>query len=155
MKFNLPSLLSDNSSLQSRSSTGLNNIFDSFLSDSWSQLPRSLLSREAKIVPQLDASETDSHYYLELDLAGMNKKDINLKVDNNILTIKGKRELDTERKDDMFYIRERFYGDFQRSLSLPIGLDTNKIDADFQNGVLTIKIPKTSITSTKNINIKG
>lgn len=99
-------------------------------------------------------SETNSHYTVELDIPGVKKEDININVDNNILTIKGKKEMDEEHKDSNYYSRERFYGDFRRSMSLPSGVNTDKIDADFKNGVLTIKMPKDKITSAKNIEIK-
>jgi len=131
-------------------------MFDDFFNNFENQSPRSLLSRnEQDVYPQLDVSETNSHYCLELDLPGIDKKDVDIKVDNNILTIKGTKELDKENKDNNFYTRERFYGDFQRSLDLPANVNIDTIAADFKDGVLTIKIPKTEISSAKTIDIKG
>jgi HSP20 family protein len=64
-------------------------------------------NREPRFYPQLDVSETNSNYHISLDLPVVNKKDIDVKIDNNILTIKGKKEFDKEHKDNNFYTRER------------------------------------------------
>ena len=153
MSFDLPSL---RSMFQPSRRTNIDNMFEDFFNKFEHQTPQSLLSkREQGFYPQLDISETNSNYFLELDLPGVNKKDVSIKVDNNILTIKGKKELNKERKDNNFYTRERFYGDFQRSLSLPAGVDTDAIDADFKDGVLLIKISKVNTTNSKIIDIKS
>lgn len=118
--------------------------------------PHSLITREEQeFYPQLDVSETESHYCLEMDLPGVTKENIDIKVDNKVITIKGKKELNKEQKDGNFYARERFSGNFQRSFFLPLGVDADKIDASFKDGVLTIKAPKTDISNTKTIEIKG
>ena len=155
MTFDLPSLRSFFNPSR-RSSTDVDLMFDDFFNNFENQFRHSLLSRkEQEFCPQLDVSETNSHYCLELDLPGVDKKDVDIKVDNNILTIKGKKELDEEHKGSNYYSRERFYGDFRRSMSLPSGVNTDKIDADFKNGVLKIKLPKTEVSSTKTIDIKS
>jgi HSP20 family protein len=154
MAFDLPSLRSVFSPSR-RSSTDIDNMFDGFFNNFENQFRRSLLSRnEIDFYPLLDVSETDSYYTVDLDIPGVKKEDINVNVDNNILTIRGKKEMDKERKDSNYYSRERFYGDFRRSMALPSGVNTDKIDADFNNGVLTIKMPKDKATSAKTIEIK-
>ena len=135
--------------------TNIDTLMDDFFNFS-NQFPRSLLTREEQdFYPQLDISEANSHYCLEIDLPGVSKKDVDIKVDNNIITIKGKKELNKEHKDSNFYTRERFCGNFQRSLSLQLGINADKIDATFKDGVLTIKAPKTDISNTKTIEIKS
>lgn len=154
MAFDLPSLRSVFHPSR-RSSTAIDNMFDDFFSNFENQFRNSLLSRnETDFYPLLDVSETNSHYTVELDIPGVKKEDININVDNNILTIRGKKEMDKDHKDSNYYSRERFYGDFTRSMTLPSGVDTDKIDADFNNGVLIIKMPKDKATSTKTIEIK-
>lgn len=154
MAFDLPSLRSVFSPSR-RSSTDIDNMLDDFFNNFENQFRRSLLSRnEIDFYPLLDVSETNSHYTVELDIPGVKKEDININVDNNILTIRGKKEMDKDHKDSNYYSRERFYGDFTRSMALPSGVNTDKIDADFNNGVLTIKMPKNKATSTKTIEIK-
>lgn len=151
MAFDLPSL---RSVFQPSTSTrtDIDHLFDDFEN----QFRRSFLLRNEKgFYPLLDVSETNSHYTVELDIPGVKKEDINISVDNNILTIKGKKEIEEEHKDNNYYSRERFYGDFNRSMTLPSGINADKIDADFNNGVLTIKVPKAKVTNTRTIDIKG
>jgi len=154
MTFNLPSLKSAFRPTRG-ARADIDNLIDDFFNLS-NRLPRSLLTNEVQdFYPQLDISDTNSDYCLEMDLPGVKKEDVDIKVDNNIITIKGKKVLDTERKDDNFYSRERFYGNFQRSLTLPLGIKADKIDATFKDGVLTIKAPKTDVSSTKTVEIKN
>jgi HSP20 family protein len=112
-------------------------------------------NREPRFYPQLDVSETNSNYHISLDLPGVNKKDIDVKIDNNILTIKGKKEFDKDHKDNNFYTRERFYGDFQRSINLPSDADTDKVETSFKDGVLQIMVSKSTDSHVKSIEIKG
>ena len=92
--------------------------------------------------PRIDVSETDDEYKIEAELPGINQKEIDVKIDNNILTIKGKKEDTKEKKDKNYHLRERYYGTFQRSISLPSNIESDKIDASFKNGVLHIVVPK-------------
>jgi HSP20 family protein len=134
--------------------TSIDNLVNDFFNFD-NRYPRSLLTmEEQEFYPQLDVSETDSHYCLEMDLPGVTKENIDIKVDNNVITIKGKKELNKEQKDGNFYTRERFSGNFQRSFFLPHGVDADKIDASFKDGVLTIKAPKTDSSTAKAIEIK-
>jgi HSP20 family protein len=129
---------------------------DDFFYDLERRVPHfSSSNREPRFYPQLDVSETNSNYHISLDLPGVNKKDIDVKIDNNILTIKGKKEFDKEHKDNNFYARERFYGDFQRSINLPSYADTDKVDTSFKDGVLQIMVSKSTDSHVKSIEIKG
>ena len=155
MTFDLPSLRSVFQPSRS-TRTDTDNMFDYFFNDFENPFRRSLISRNIKdFYPLLDVSETNSHYTVELDIPGVKKEDINISIDNNILTIKGKKEIDEEHKDSNYYSRERFYGDFNRSMTLPSGINVDKIDADFNNGVLIIKVPKDKVTNTRTIDIQG
>ncbi|CAN0592568.1 unnamed protein product [Ectocarpus sp. 12 AP-2014] len=154
MAFNLPSLRSVFHPSR-RSDADIDYIFNDFFDSFENQFKRSFLTKnEQDFFPLLDVSETNSNYTVELDIPGVKKEDININVDNNILTIKGKKEMDKERKDSNYYSRERFYGDFKRSMSLPSGVKTDKIDASFKDGVLTIRMPKEKSASVKTIDIK-
>ncbi len=93
-------------------------------------------------VPRVNTREGDDAYYIEVDLPGVKKEDININVDNDTLTISGERKVSDEHKDDNFYKIESVYGKFERSFSLPEDVDTDKIEAEHKNGVLEIKIPK-------------
>lgn len=105
-------------------------------------------------VPKLDVSESDSEYYVELDLPGLTKEDIDIKVDNNILTIRGKKEVKKEVDDRNFHMRERAYGEFNRSLTLPSNTKLDSIDASFKDGVLQIKLDKKETDTSKKIEVK-
>jgi len=153
MTFNLPSL---KSAFQptTHQRGDIKNLLDDFFYDSERRVPYfSSPSKETGFCPQLDISETNSDYNILFDLPGVSKKDIDLKVDNNILTIKGKKEFDKEHKDNNFYIRERFYGDFHRTINLPSDANTEQINTNFKDGVLQITVSKSSDSHVKAIEI--
>jgi len=93
-------------------------------------------------IPVVNTREADDAYYIEVELPGVKKEDINIDVNENTLTISGERKISQEHKDDNFYKVESVYGKFERSFSLPEDVDTDKIEASSKNGVLEIKIPK-------------
>ena len=93
-------------------------------------------------IPTVNTREADNAYYIEVDLPGVSKDDINIDVDDNTLTISGVRKVKEEHKDDSFYKIESVYGKFERSFSLPEDVNSDKIEAKHNNGVLEIKIPK-------------
>ena len=103
--------------------------------------------------PRIDISETDGEYKIEAELPGINQKEIDVKIDNNILTIKGKKEDVKEEKEKNYHLRERYYGAFQRSISLPNNIEPEKIKARFENGVLNISVPKSDKRTPKKIEI--
>ena len=98
--------------------------------------------RDLAFTPTVNTREGDDAYYIEVDLPGVKKEDINIDVDDNTLTISGERKLKEEHKEDNFYKVESVYGKFERAFSLPEDVDTEKIEAEHKNGVLEIKIPK-------------
>lgn len=111
------------------------------------QFSKLLNNQEAKandvaFIPTVNTREADDAYYIEVDLPGVSKDDINIDVDDNTLTISGVRKVKEEHKEDNFYKVESVYGKFERSFSLPEDVDTDKIEAKHNNGVLEIKIPK-------------
>jgi len=83
----------------------------------------------------------------------MNQNNIDVKLENNILTIKGKKVIENEDKEKHYYIRERTYGEFQRSISLPTNINEDKIEANFKDGVLAVKIPKKNDKNIKKVSI--
>lgn len=107
--------------------------------------------------PRIDVSETDSEVRITAEMPGMEEKDIELLLDGDVLTIRGEKrsEADENGKDRQF--SERFYGRFERCLSLNAEIDKDKVDASFKSGVLTITVPKTETpqTSAKRITIRS
>ena len=108
-------------------------------------------------VPAVDFVEHDDAFEMTADLPGLDEKNIELKVANGVLTIKGEKTEDKEEKEGDFHMRERRFGSFERSFHLPEIVDTDKIEASFKHGVLTLKMPKTAEAQkqVKKIEVKG
>lgn len=134
----------------------IENIFAEFFND-FNRPSSSLLSEtvRASLLPRLNISETDNKYFIEAELPGVKQSDLELKLDNNILVIKGKTEESKESKERNYFTRERYYGSFQRSLTLPNNINENDITANFKDGILNIEITKKLENSTKNIEVKA
>jgi HSP20 family protein len=96
----------------------------------------------AAMAPSIDVSETESELKIEADLPGVDQKDVDVMISDNILTIKGEKKTETEEKKKDFHLVERSYGSFSRSLALPFAVDPNQAKATFKNGVLSISLPK-------------
>ena len=144
----LPKLRSKSESIRTRDS-----VFDDLFNELYS-LPTSFLSKSGvDLSPRIDISETDAAYKIEAELPGINQKEIDVKIDNNILTIKGKKEDIKEEKEKNYHLRERYYGAFQRSISLPNNIEPEKIKASFENGVLNISVPQNDKRTPKKIEI--
>lgn len=92
--------------------------------------------------PAVDITESDKAYEIKAELPGMDDKNIEVKVTDGALTIKGEKQEEKEEKKKNFYLHERRFGSFERRFPLPEGVDANKIDASFAKGVLTVTLPK-------------
>ncbi|QHI69554.1 Hsp20/alpha crystallin family protein [Tichowtungia aerotolerans] len=98
---------------------------------------------QASVVsPRFDVSETEDAIVIEAELPGMDEKDVELTLQDNILTIKGEKKREEETQKKNCYISERSYGHFQRSLQIGSNMDADKVDASFKKGILTVLIPK-------------
>ena len=108
-------------------------------------------------VPAVDLVERDNAFEMHADLPGLDEKDIEVMVANGVLTIKGEKEENKEEKKEDFHMRERRFGSFERALRIPDGVDTDKIEAAFKKGVLTVMLPKTADSQkpVKKIEVKG
>ena len=84
---------------------------------------------------------------VKAELPGMERKDITLNLEKNVLTLKGERRFEKEAKDENYHRIERSYGSFQRSIPLPAAVDDSKVDASFRDGLLNIVLPKTEKSS--------
>jgi HSP20 family protein len=104
-------------------------------------------------VPEMDLVETDGHYLLKADLPGMKQDDVALEFNDGTLTISGERRAEYERKDQGFFRLERSFGKFSRALTLPDGVDPDKIEAEFHDGVLEVRIPKPEERKPRRIDV--
>lgn len=115
--------------------------------ESASLLPEYWSRRE--LIPQLDVVEDDKAFQVNIELPGMDEKDVDVTLSDRVLTIRGEKKEDKETKEKDFYRRERAYGSFRRSIEIPAAVDTSKIEASFSKGVLKIILPKTKEAQEK------
>jgi HSP20 family protein len=97
--------------------------------------------------------DEDDRVVIKAELPGVDKKDIAVDLKDRVLTLSGERAYDNEGKEENYYRRERAYGKFQRVFSLPADVDSDKINADFKDGLLIIEVPKPEKKKPKNITI--
>ena len=104
-------------------------------------------------VPAMDLVETDDHFVLRADLPGLDEGDVAIEVHDDVLTLSGERTYEHEGKKDGFYRLERGSGRFERSLTLPEGVDADQIAATFDKGVLEVRIPKPEQRKPRRVQI--
>ncbi len=104
--------------------------------------------------PAVDLDEHEKEYILTAELPGLKEDDISISMKDNVLTLHGEKKYETEEKNDNRYYRERQFGKFQRMIRFDSDIDSEKIDANYTNGVLTIHLPKTKETMHKEIPVK-
>ena len=104
-------------------------------------------------LPAMDLVETDEHFVLRADLPGLTENDVNIELEDNVLTVSGERKTEQEDKREGFYRVERSFGQFRRSLTLPEGVDAEGISANFDKGVLEVRIPKPEERKPRRIEI--
>jgi len=103
--------------------------------------------------PAVDIYETENEIILKAEVPDIDQKDINLRVESNNLILEGERKLKEEAKKENYYLVERSYGKFKRSFTLPSTVDTEKISAEYNRGVLKVTLPKKEETRSKQISI--
>jgi HSP20 family protein len=114
----------------------MNRLFDRFFES------RAANGTARRWIPAMDLVETDDHLVLRGDLPGMSEDDIEIEIKDNVLTVSGERKAESEEKGEGYHRVERAFGSFSRSLTLPQGVDVDQVDAEFDKGVLEVKIPK-------------
>jgi HSP20 family protein len=106
-------------------------------------------------VPPVDIFENDKHeLVLKAELPDLNREDIDIRVENNALTLSGQKKAESEVHEDRYHRIERTYGHFSRTFSLPPTVDTGKIAAEYKNGVLTVKLPLREEARPKQIQVQ-
>jgi len=104
-------------------------------------------------IPAMDLVETEDHFVLKADLPGVAESDVNIELESNVLTISGERKTEHEAKKDGYYRLERTTGTFSRALTLPEGIDAEAVTANFDNGVLEVRIPKPAEAKPRRVQI--
>lgn len=126
----------------------IENVFDRF-SNAWSRLDPIHRISAAFRAPDTDASESKNAYEITVDLPGMDEKEIDVSIVDDVLTLKGEKKETREQDGKDYFLRERFYGRFQRSFQLPSDVNTSKIKARYDKGVLKLSLPRSKSAKPK------
>ncbi|MCK5817576.1 MAG: Hsp20/alpha crystallin family protein [Candidatus Marinimicrobia bacterium] len=127
-----------------------NNLFDNFLGGS-------LLDSEAcesvDWSPRMEVEESENAFFLNVEVPGMKKKDIDISIKESVITISGEKKAKEHKNESAYYLNEVRYGKFSRSFKLPGNVDIDKIKGSWNEGVLTVEVPKTEIAKPRKIEI--
>jgi len=107
----------------------------------------------SSFVPPVDIYETEQNIVLKLEVPGIDQKDLDIRIENNTITVRGERKFENEVKEENFHRVERRYGNFQRSFSLPNTVSTENVTADYENGILKITLAKRAEAKPKQIKV--
>ena len=105
-------------------------------------------------LPSVDISETKDNFIVKAELPGLEAKDVDVSISGDLLTIKGEKKKEEEEKDEHHHYLERYSGSFQRSFRLPVNVQADKVEANFDKGVLKVTLPKVEEAKKKEIEIK-
>jgi HSP20 family protein len=129
----------------------IDRLFDDF-SRGFGRLPA---LKEGELVPSMNVSETDSEIEFTAELPGLEAKDVEVTLAENILTIRGEKKAEKEEKGKDYRLVERSFGSFSRSFEVPAGTDPAAVQATIEKGVLTVKFPKPAKAEAKKIEVKA
>jgi HSP20 family protein len=116
----------------------MDRLFDRMAEARWDEIPTL-----GDWAPSMDISETKESLVAKVEVPGMDEKDIQVSLQENLLTIKGEKKMEKEEKEERYHRVERSYGAFTRSVRLPVAVDASKVTATFKNGLLMVTLPKT------------
>jgi HSP20 family protein len=136
-----------------RECVGMQDMVDRLLDEGF---PRPILPAlwDTASIPTMDLYQTEDCITVKMGLPGVQPEDIQISVTNGVLSIRGEVKEEKEDKEKTYHLRERRYGSFSRSVTLPNNVSVDKSDAVFENGVLTLTLPKAEEAKAKTINIK-
>jgi HSP20 family protein len=134
-------------SQQAAAAQPLFRLFDTFFNDAGEDLTTRTWT------PPVDIQETDDAYRIHAELPGMTKDDIQITLENNVLRLSGERKFEKDTKRENYHRIERTYGAFSRSFALPTQVSPDKVEAKFENGVLSIAVPKAEQAKPRRISI--
>ncbi len=115
---------------------------------------RKFFSPERVWVPAIDIAENDGNIEIRAEIPGMNKEDLKVVVEGDVLSISGERKKESETKDKKYHRIERYYGKFNRIINLPYAVESDKVKAQYKDGILTITLPKPESAKSKEIEVE-
>lgn len=130
----------------------MDRLFNQMLNTPWTPVLTEEVANRG-FLPVVDIRETPEQLTIVTELPGLDKKDVNITIENQVLTIAGERAFEKETKDETCHRIERSYGSFSRSFTLPSNLKVDKVEAKFDKGVLSIAIPKSDETKPRKVTI--
>jgi HSP20 family protein len=131
----------------------MNRLFNTFFESSGTQGGGQATAR--RWLPPMDLVESGEEFVLRADLPGLSEDDVNIELEDNVLTISGERKAEHEQRQEGYYRLERASGSFSRSLTLPEGVDPEKVQASFDRGVLEVRIPKPEQRKPRKVTISA
>ncbi|HTP01042.1 MAG TPA: Hsp20/alpha crystallin family protein [Anaerolineales bacterium] len=106
-------------------------------------------------MPAVDMYQTDDDIVVKVAVPGIKPEDVQISITGDLLTIKGETKEETDNEEKSYHIRERRWGSFERTISLPTDVNSDKAQAEFENGVLKVTLPKSEIAKPKTITVKA
>lgn len=125
-------------------------VFDRFFEPHWDEFEAA-----GAWAPKLDFSETKDAFMVKAEIPGVEQKDLSVSLQDQMLTIRGEKHKEKEEKDEKYHRLERSWGGFTRTIALPASVDTEKLNATFKDGVLTVKLPKSPAAKGTTIPVKA
>ena len=122
------------------------------LFDDW-LTPNRGLRTQSSFIPACDVEEQEDHYLLTLEMAGVRKDDIKMELIDNKIVISGERQNESRKKEDAYSYSERRFGRFQRTFAIPVGIDGSQVEANYQDGILRVLVPKAEASKPRQIKI--
>lgn len=137
-----------------REMTTMRDLMDRAIDEAFFDTPR-LWSRQMEGFPlALDVAEDQESYMVKASIPGVDPNDVEVTLTDNVLTIKGEVKEEKNIEEKNYHLRERRFGSFTRSVTLPLSVDADKVEATHENGVLTLRLPKTEAVKPKKISVK-
>lgn len=130
----------------------LNRLFDEAFNDFLAPMNEDLADRAW--VPPVDIRETEDAIFATAELPGLSKEDIDITLENNVLTLRGERKFEKATEKETHHRVERQYGAFSRSFALSSNVSTDQVEAEFENGLLTLRLPKVEEAKARRIAIR-
>lgn len=132
----------------------MRDLMDRIFDEPFFEAPRLWTRQTEGFTPAMDVAEDDANYVVKVTLPGVEPDQVEITLTDNILTIKGETKIEKDMEEKNYHVRERRYGSFTRSISLPMPVEAEHVDAIHEHGVLTLRLPKAEAVKPKRITVK-
>jgi HSP20 family protein len=132
----------------------MRSLMDRFFDEPFFSAPQLWSQRGENFPVPLDVIEEDGQYVVKASMPGVNPEEVEITLTENVLTIKGETKRESESNESNYHVRERHYGSFMRHVTLPATVNADQVEATFENGVLTLRVPKSEAAKPKKIEVR-